>query len=50
MNKEQATKLEDFILKEKLKRVLKLIPLLPIIVLSFVSLNLILTILIFLKI
>tara|TARA_B100001013_G_C24620043_1_gene446839 strand:+ start:133 stop:288 length:156 start_codon:yes stop_codon:yes gene_type:complete len=42
--------LEDFILKEKIKRVLKLIPFLPILVLSLVSINLILTILIFLKI
>ena len=37
-------------LEGKLKKVVKLIPLLPIIVLSLVSLNLVLTIFIFLKI
>jgi len=36
-------------LEGKLKKVVKLIPLLPIIILSLVSLNLILTIFIFLK-
>ena len=37
-------------LEEKLKTVVRLIPLLPIIALSLVSLNLVLTIFIFLKI
>ena len=42
--------LEDLILNEKIKRVLKLIHFITILVLSLVSINLILTILIFLNI